>query len=158
MRHRPDELADIVTEEDFKKSQAYNLDKSRFGFIESFYKQIETVLMLHYDALPKMWNFSGDLLYKISGYSTDYEILHSLVFLIIFTIFSTVTSTPFNYYSTFVVEQKHGFNKQTVRLFFVDIIKMQFVMAALMFPFISAFLWIIKATGEKFYFYVWVIA
>ncbi|CEG66514.1 hypothetical protein RMATCC62417_03079 [Rhizopus microsporus] len=158
MRHRPDELADIVTEEDFKKSQAYNLDKSRFSFIESFYKQIETVLMLHYDALPKMWNFSGDLLYKISGYSTDYEILHSIVFLIIFTIFSTVTTTPFNYYSTFVVEQKHGFNKQTVRLFFVDIIKMQFVMAALMFPFISAFLWIIKATGEKFYFYVWVIA
>ncbi|ORE11972.1 hypothetical protein BCV72DRAFT_20 [Rhizopus microsporus var. microsporus] len=158
MCHRPDELADIVTEEDFKKSQAYNLDKSRFGFIESFYKQIETVLMLHYDALPKMWNFSGDLLYKISGYNTDYEILHSLVFLIIFTIFSTVTSTPFNYYSTFVVEQKHGFNKQTVKLFFVDIIKMQFVMAALMFPFISAFLWIIKATGERFYFYVWVIA
>ncbi|CEJ00851.1 hypothetical protein RMCBS344292_14897 [Rhizopus microsporus] len=158
MRHRPDELADIVTEEDFKKSQAYNLDKSRFGFIESFYKQVETVLMLHYDALPKMWNFSGDLLYKISGYSTDYEILHSIVFLIIFTIFSTVTTTPFNYYSTFVVEQKHGFNKQTVKLFFVDIIKMQFVMAALMFPFISAFLWIIKATGEKFYFYVWVIA
>ncbi|CAO3687232.1 unnamed protein product [Rhizopus microsporus] len=158
MRHRPDELADIVTEEDFKKSQAYNLDKSRFGFIESFYKQVETVLMLHYDALPKMWNFSGDLLYKISGYSTDYEILHSLVFLIIFAIFSTVTSTPFSYYSTFVVEQKHGFNKQTVKLFFVDIIKMQFVMAALMFPFISAFLWIIKATGEKFYFYVWVIA
>jgi STE24 endopeptidase len=74
MRDRPSELADIVTEEDFKKAQVYNLDKSRFGFIEGFYKQIETVLMLHYDALPKIWDFSGELLYKISGYGSEYEV------------------------------------------------------------------------------------
>ncbi|CAO3684341.1 unnamed protein product [Rhizopus stolonifer] len=46
MRNCPSELADIVTEKDFKKAQAYNLDKSRFGFIEGVYKQAETVLML----------------------------------------------------------------------------------------------------------------
>lgn len=75
MLERPTELADIVTKEDFRKAQAYNLDKSRFGFIESFYKQIETVLLLHYDALPKIWDISGDILYKITGYGTEYEVI-----------------------------------------------------------------------------------
>ena len=71
---RPTELADIVSKADFTKAQAYNLDKSRFGFIESFYKQFETVLLLHYDALPYIWDLSGDLLFNTTGYGSDHEV------------------------------------------------------------------------------------
>lgn len=74
MPKRPSELADIVTEEDFKKAQVYNYDKSRFGFVEGAYKQIETVLMLYYNALPKIWDISGQILYKVSGYDAEYEV------------------------------------------------------------------------------------
>lgn len=157
MLERPTELADIVTKEDFKKAQAYNLDKSRFGFIESLYKQIETVFLLQYDALPYIWDASGNILYTLTGYGTEYEILHSLVFLMFFTTISTLTAIPFNLYSTFVVEEKHGFNKQTIGLFFTDILKGQLVMATIMLPFMSLFLWIIKSTGDNFFFYVWII-
>lgn len=75
MLERPTELADIVTKEDFKKAQAYNLDKSRFGFIESLYKQIETVFLLQYDALPYIWDASGNILYTLTGYGTEYEVI-----------------------------------------------------------------------------------
>lgn len=34
-----------------------------------------------------------------------------------------VLGLPFSLYSTFVVEQKHGFNKQTPGLFFMDVLK-----------------------------------
>ena len=34
-----------------------------------------------------------------------------------------VLGLPFSLYGTFVVEQKHGFNKQTLGLFFLDILK-----------------------------------
>lgn len=74
MPERPSELADIVTKQDFKKAQLYNLDKSRFGFIEGIYKQVETILMLHYDALPKIWDYAGELLYKFTGYGSEYEV------------------------------------------------------------------------------------
>jgi STE24 endopeptidase len=70
---------------------------------------------------------------------------------------STVTSIPFSLYSTFIVEQKHGFNNQTIGIFFTDILKTQLITVALMVPFLSAFLWVIKSTGENFYFYVWLI-
>ncbi|KAI8327388.1 peptidase family M48-domain-containing protein [Blakeslea trispora] len=158
MRQRPSELTDIVTEEDFKKAQAYNLDKSRFGFIENLYKQTETVLMLHYDALPAIWNYAGQLLFSLTGYGPDYQILHSLVFLTVFSLISTITTTPFSLYSAFVIEEKHGFNKQTLGLFFMDMLKSQLIMAVLMFPFMSAFIWIIQSTGDNFYLYVWGIA
>ena len=39
------------------------------------------------------------------------------------TIYSTVFSLPFELYSTFVVEQKHGFNKQSLGLFISDKVK-----------------------------------
>lgn len=36
---------------------------------------------------------------------------------------STITELPWNLYSTFVVEERHGFNKQTLSLFFSDVFK-----------------------------------
>ncbi|KAI8969992.1 peptidase family M48-domain-containing protein [Mycotypha africana] len=158
LRDRPTELADIVTAEDFKKAQAYNLDKSRFGFIVGLYKQIETVLIIYYDVLPTLWNISGFAMYKVSGYGPEHEIIQSLVFLTLFNIISTITNLPFSLYSTFVIEERHGFNKQTIGLYFTDLIKQQILMAVLMYPFMSLFIWIIKSTGDKFYFYVWLIA
>jgi hypothetical protein len=40
------------------------------------------------------------------------QIFHSLVFMICAVLFSTVTDMPWSLYSTFVIEEKHGFNKQ----------------------------------------------
>ncbi|KAI7864682.1 peptidase family M48-domain-containing protein [Spinellus fusiger] len=152
---RPKELADIVSQEDFTKAQSYNYDKSRFGFVENAYKQIESVAMLHFDVLPYIWNVAGDVLAS-RGYSAEYEILQSIVFTVIFSVISTVTSLPFSLYSTFVVEQRHGFNKQTFGLFVTDFIKSQLIMAIVVLPFLSGFLHIIRSTGDNFYMYIWV--
>ena len=42
-----------------------------------------------------------------------------MVFLLGATAYSTVTSLPWSLYSTFVIEERHGFNKQVRRIFFV---------------------------------------
>ena len=81
MRERPKDLADIVGESDFTKSQSYNLDKSRFGFIENAIKQAEALLMIHYDVLPLLWDFSGRLLFEYLGYGPEYEVMFILFYL-----------------------------------------------------------------------------
>lgn len=43
-----------------------------------------------------------------------------------------VLGLPFGLYGTFVVEQKHGFNKQTLGLFFLDILKSVGIMLSLL--------------------------
>ncbi|KAI9019524.1 peptidase family M48-domain-containing protein [Phycomyces nitens] len=156
LKERPSDLADIVSQEDFAKAQSYNLEKSQFGFIENAYKQAETIAMLGLDFLPFIWDFSGRLMLSVAGYGPEYEIVQSIVFTILFSTISTLTSMPFSLYSTFVIEQRHGFNKQTLGLFFMDAIKSHLIMVVIMVPFLGGFLRIIRSTGDNFYLYIWV--
>jgi len=86
------------------------------------------------------------------------EIGVSLIFLLLVTIVGTITALPFEVYSTFKIEKKHGFNKTTVSLFITDKIKGFFLSMIIGGPFISLLLKIIKWGGEYFYLYVWVFA
>lgn len=42
------------------------------------------------------------------------QIVQSLVFLLLATLFSAVTGLPWSLYNTFVIEEKHGFNQQVL--------------------------------------------
>lgn len=67
-------MADIVSEEDFAKAQAYGVDKSRFDFVATAYNQLQTVAMIVYDWLPLLWDYSGSLMYKFGGLGPEYEV------------------------------------------------------------------------------------
>lgn len=55
-----------------------------------------------------------------------------------------------------MIEAKHGFNKQTLGLFFSDFLKGLLVAGILGVPFLAAFLKIIEVTGDNFFYYVWI--
>ncbi|KAG0005118.1 hypothetical protein BGZ65_011955 [Modicella reniformis] len=154
-RVRPKTLLAYVSEEEFLKAQAYGLDKTRFGFVESVFNQIQSTLSIVLDFLPWLWSLSGTVLFKVTGYGSEYEISHSIVFFALLMIISTIVAMPFSLYFAFVIEERHGFNKQTLRLYFSDLIKGHLVAGAIGMPFLAGFLKIIKIGGENFYFYVW---
>ena len=83
------------------------------------------------------------------------QVTQSIVFFAISSLFSLITSLPFNYYRTFVIEQKHGFNKSTLGLFFIDLLKSVALGAVIGVPVLSLFLHIVKWGGDNFFFYVW---
>jgi STE24 endopeptidase len=63
---------------------------------------------------------------------------------------SSMSSLPLSIYSTFVLEEKHGFNKTTPATFIADLIKgwgLGFVFGA---PFLWAFLTIFNWAGHHF--------
>ena len=53
-------------------------------------------------------------------------------------------------YQTFVIEEKHGFNKTTASLFVTDMLKGIALMVVIGGPFLSAFLWVFKWAGDRF--------
>ena len=121
---------------------------------------IETVAMLFLGFIPFVWDIATRLSLHWSLVNSDSselysEIIYSLVFILLTQIYDEVTTLPFSLYSTFVIEQKHGFNKQTLALFFVDKVKMLALSAVLGGPITSAMIFIIKWGGRYFYFYVW---
>ena len=83
------------------------------------------------------------------------EISQTLVFVFGFNIISTILSLPVSYYSTFVLEEKFGFNKQTLKLWITDMLKGQMLGIVLGTPIISAVLKIVKITGDSFFYYLW---
>jgi len=83
------------------------------------------------------------------------EISQSLLFVYLFGLIDLVLGLPFSYYHSFVLEEKFGFNKMTVKLWLTDMLKGQALTIAFGIPLGSAFLAIIKKTGESFFYYLW---
>ncbi|RKP24134.1 peptidase family M48-domain-containing protein [Syncephalis pseudoplumigaleata] len=152
---RPAALEDVVEQDAFLRAQAYGRDKSRFRFVQNIWSLLLTTAILSYDLLPLLWNAVGAGLYRYAGLSAEYEITRSVVFVLVFALVNAVIDIPFNLYGTFVIEERHGFNKQTLALFFTDFVKSLLVSAAIGAPLIAAFLSIIHWAGASFYYYVW---
>jgi STE24 endopeptidase len=73
----------------------------------------------------------------------------------VYAFISSITSLPLSIYSTFVVEEKHGFNKTTPGVFVTDLLKGWLIGFLLGTPFLWAFLSIFNYAGQ--YFVPWII-
>eukprot|EP01104_Vermistella_antarctica_P002292 TRINITY_DN1251_c0_g1_i1.p1 TRINITY_DN1251_c0_g1~~TRINITY_DN1251_c0_g1_i1.p1 ORF type:complete len:386 (-),score=107.25 TRINITY_DN1251_c0_g1_i1:14-1171(-) len=104
--------------------------------------------------MPLMWSLSEDVVLYF-GLDAEYEVTRSLVVLVASELINTVVHLPFSLYSTFVIEERHGFNKQTLRLFFMDMAKSLALSAVLGLSVFALILHIIAWGGELFYLYVW---
>lgn len=149
----PDALVGVMEQETFEKARSYHLDKSSFGLVQGFYSQIESTLLLWFGAFPALWNLSSLTLLKLG--IPQGEIGQSLVFMLLAMLFSTVTSLPWSLYSTFVIEERHGFNKQTLGFYFKDTAKHLLVTTAIALPVTAALILIIQAGGTYFFIYAW---
>jgi len=105
--------------------------------------------------LPKLWGVAGVALARYLPARFQGEICQTLLFLFGFNILSTVLSLPVSYYSTFVLEEKFGFNKQTLKLWITDMLKGQMLGVVLGTPIISGMLKIIQFAGDSFFYYLW---
>ncbi|XP_063810261.1 CAAX prenyl protease 1 homolog [Pseudophryne corroboree] len=152
--HVPAELGNIMDPETFEKSRLYQLDKSTFSFWSGLYSEAEGTLILVLGGIPFLWNVSEQILDR-AGFGPEYEIFHSLVFLLLATMFSALTGLPWSLYNTFVIEEKHGFNQQTLGFFFKDAIKKFLVTQCILLPVTSLLLYIIKIGGDYFFIYAW---
>lgn len=142
--------------EKFTNSQLYGTDKINFQMICAIYNLIEFLVFTMLGFMPYLWDASVTLGERyVSWNQKDDEIKISLIFLLLTTIIGLVTGLPFELYSTFFIEKKHGFNKQTLGLFFSDKVKSTVLTFLIGGPFVAALLTIIKWGGEYFYLYVW---
>ncbi|KAK7432378.1 zinc metalloprotease [Neonectria magnoliae] len=154
----PAVLSKEVSQEVFDKSQAYGRAKAKFEIVSGLWGQIQNIAFIHFDVLPKLWSWSGDLLLKFAPARFSGEISQSIVFVLSFMVIGQILRLPTSIYHTFVLEEKFGFNKQTPKLFVTDLLKSQLLTFVLTPPILAGFLAIIQKTGNQFYFYLWAFA
>jgi len=152
----PKVLQQEVSQEVYDKSQEYGRAKAKFGFVKGLWGQVQNIAFIHFDILPKLWSWTGDLLLRFAPARFTGEISHSIAFVLTFIVIQQVLSLPMNIYHTFVLEEKFGFNKQTPKLFVTDMIKSNLLAFAFAPPVLAGFLSIVQKTGTRFFYYLWI--
>ena len=132
----PSELSDQIDAEDYQRSQDYTRERSSFGIIlDSFSLAV----------LIGFWWFGGfhwlDGLVRSFGYG---PVVSGLIGITLLVAANHLLSLPFDIYSTFVIEERFGFNRTTVGTFIADQIKGLFVGALIGLPLLALILYLFE--------------
>jgi len=130
-----------------QKAARYTVAKGKLNRIESV---IGAVLLL-------VWTLGGGLaLLSDSWHSFAWSNMTTgIVFILSFMVIGTLIDLPLSWYKTFVLEEKFGFNKNTVALFLSDTLKQTILMLILGAPLIWGALSLMESTGEYWWLYLW---
>lgn len=109
----PAALAPHVDLDTFKKSQSYGRDKASFGFFSGAIAQLLSFAIVYWDIYASVWNLAGDWLSAL-GWSAG-EIPRSILWMVIMFVIREVPTIPLTLYRNFVIEERHGFNKMTLK-------------------------------------------
>ena len=143
----PKEFNNHYKPEKYIESQNYLKANTKFGFITS---SVDLIIILVF------W-FSGGF-QTIDSFVRSFNfgsIVSGLFFTGILLFLKLLISLPFSIYSTFVIEEKFGFNKTTPRLFFTDLIKSIVLSAALGGILLSLILGFLEFGGRLAWIYCW---
>lgn len=145
----PFELNDVYDEKEYQKSQRYKRERFRFGVIVSSISIVATLLFFFLDGFAYVD--------KIARSVSSNEIVIALIFFGIIGMASDILSTPFSWYSTFVIEEKYGFNKTSKKTFVLDKIKALFMMVIIGGLILSAVILFYLLVGSNFWIYAWIL-
>jgi STE24 endopeptidase len=80
-----------------------------------------------------------------------------LIFFAVIGLTEVLAGLPFDYYHTFVIEERHGFNTKTVKIWILDLIKSLLVMIVLGGLLLCALLLLLKYTGKDWWIWSWAV-
>ena len=143
----PPELSDVYEEEDYLKSQNYKKVNDRFSSIASSISLVVTLFFFYLDGFAFVDEWARTF--------SDNTIIIALIFFGSIMFASDLLSTPFSYYHTFIIEEKFGFNKTTLKTFLVDKIKGWLMSAILGGLLLSIIIWFYESVGSNFWLYAW---
>ncbi len=145
----PDSLQDVFDEEEYEKSQRYKKANYNFGIVSSTFSVIVLLLFLFLDGF--------DFVDSIARSVSDNSIVIALIFFGIIMLGSDILSLPFSWYHTFVIEEKFGFNKTTIKTFIFDKLKGWGMMIVLGGGVLALIVWFYMFAEDDFWWYAWIL-
>lgn len=143
----PEKLRPFYDEERYRKSQNYLREKSRFGLLTGALNFVGTLLVLILGGLGALDSY-------LRTYVDD-PFLLALTFFGVLGAASSIFGMPFSLYSTFVIEEKYGFNKTTFKTWVLDKVKGALIGAVLGSLILFAFIWLVDTLKEDFWIWFW---
>lgn len=139
----PDDVAVFYDRPRYLRSLDYHRELTRFSFITSAFTFLLSIGML----VSGGFGWLDDLL----RVSVQNAIGHALLFFAILVVASDLLTLPFQLYSTFVIEEKFGFNKTTIKTFFADKLKGYLLAALIGAPLLALLIYLVQEIGPDFW-------
>ncbi|MBJ12159.1 MAG: peptidase M48 [Candidatus Marinimicrobia bacterium] len=145
----PSGFEEVYDNEKYAKSQAYLKAKTRFGMATGTFSLFLILFVIHTSLFGTLDQF-------LRGHFNN-EIFLGLIFFGIIFIVQDIVSLPFSIYSTFVIEEKFGFNRTKVDTFIIDKLKGYALAVTLGTIIMSPVLYFFINFGENGWWIAWAI-
>jgi STE24 endopeptidase len=146
----PEELQGVYDAKKYRQSLDYRRANDRFHTITSAFSFALYVSLL-------ATGFFGWLDTQLQPYFENPVWLALAYFGVLF-LASDILTIPFQLYSNFVIEEKFGFNKMTLKTFWTDKLKGYLLTILLGGLLAGTFLYLVISIGQNFWLYFWAIA
>jgi STE24 endopeptidase len=143
----PKEFEGTYDAEVYRNSQEYTRVYTRFGFLTGSISIVITLIFWftggfnYLDTIIRPWNLG--------------VIGTGLTYIAILIVLRSLLSFPFSIYTTFVIEERFGFNKTTIKTFILDILKGLFLGILLGGPLLAGLLYFFHVAGNMAWIYAW---
>ncbi len=141
----PPRFKDVVTEEEYKKSILYNTDRIKFQIFTALFGSVVLVIF----TIGGLLNYLTQVVMDMTSSNVLGAVLLGLLLIIV----EEIISIPISIYSTFVIEERHGFNKTTRKTFVTDIFKGLLVSGAISSILYATVIFIIISAGDLWWIY-----
>lgn len=143
----PKIISDVYNSEKYLKSQEYKKSQYEFSKYSKIYSLIVVLCFFYFDGFLILDTFCRELF--------DNSILISLTFFGIIFFGNEVLSLPFSIFFTFVIEEKFGFNKTTIKTYISDRLKSWILTILFGGGILSFIIFQEQLIGENFWIVAW---
>jgi STE24 endopeptidase len=145
----PVPFQDTVNQETLKKISAYTIDSDHFHMVTCLVDQGLYLVVLLSGFLP--W-----LMKAIRSWGVGL-IVEGLIFFALLSLLANLSRIPFGLYDTFVIEERYGFNRMTLRMWILDFLKSM----AILFLLGGVLLWLLLTLvirgGKAWWVWAWML-
>jgi STE24 endopeptidase len=132
-----------------QKAADYTIAKMRFGLVEF---AVGTAVVLGWTLLGGL-SILNQVLIDLLGTGIGQQI----ALLAVFVVIASLIDLPLTIYQTFVIEERFGFNKMTMRLWLADLAKSGLVSTLIGIPLIALIVWMMGEAGQWWWLWTWVV-
>ena len=143
----PHEFSDVFDSDKYAKSQSYTQATTRFGMLDS---SISLAIFLAF-----WWLGGFGWLDEIVRGWVEGDIIRGLVYVGILFVAGQLISLPFQLYDTFVIEERFGFNKTTIKTFILDHVKSLVLSVLIGAPIMALIFYLFGRFGNQAWLWGW---
>jgi STE24 endopeptidase len=137
----------MIDENELQKIGRYTVDNTRFKLFQTSISKIIFLYIILSGILPWLAESISRMNFLIAG----------LIFFAVIGLIEVLISLPFDYYHSFVLEDRYGFNTKTLKIWLADLVKSMLVIIILGTFLLSAILLMVTYAGKSWWIWAWII-